>query len=408
MKNSPHAHPFQMALPEEIKAGKTTDVYFVRTLEILKAKGLDRRKGLAEFTTGELPREWPWAVFCGLEEVVHLMEGIPVDLYALPEGTLFPARDRDGIRVPVMLIEGGYGRFCLYETPMLGLICQATGVATQAARIRQAAGSALVLAFGTRRMHPAIAPMLDRASFLGGCDAVSNVLGAGRIGEVPMGTMPHALIISFGDGKRAWAAFDQVMPASVPRIALVDTYSDEKQEALEAAQLLGKRLEGVRLDTPGSRRGNFAELVREVRWELDLRGYRKVRIVVSGGIDEEKIPALTRAGAGGFGVGTALSNAPTVDFAMDLVEIEGRPCAKRGKFSGRKMPWGCPRCLGYRVLPAGGKQRGSHAAPSCLACHRKMRPMYQQVLRQGRLVAKLPSPSAIRSTVLNQLRRRDA
>src|SRR5207247_8609745 len=95
-------------------------------------------------------------------------------------------------------------------------------------------------------------------------------------------------------------------------------------------------LPGVRPDTPPCRRGNCAAIVREGRWELDLRGHKDAKIYVSGGLDETSIPALAEAGADGFGVGTSLSNAPTVDFAMDIVEREGKPAAKRGQFGGRK------------------------------------------------------------------------
>ncbi|MBI3323624.1 MAG: nicotinate phosphoribosyltransferase [Candidatus Omnitrophica bacterium] len=397
---------FHVASPGEIRAGEVTDVYFARTLEILRRKGLDRKRGLAEFTAGELPGGWPWAILCGLEEVAALFEGLPVDVTALPEGTLFAPKDETGVRVPVLTVEGPYGSYCLQETPALGLLCQATGATTKAARIRLLAGRAQVLAFGSRRMHPAIAPMLERASYLGGCDGVSNIVGARLLGIEPSGTMPHALVVCFGDQGKAWAAFDQVMPRSVRRVALIDTYSDEKEEALKAAQLLGERLDGVRLDTPGSRRGNFPDLVREIRWELDLRGFRKVKIMVSGGIDEEEIPALVRAGADGFGVGTAISNAPTVDFAMDLVEMEGRPCAKRGKLGGRKMVWRCPRCLSYRVLPAGrGAGAGAGAAARCGRCRRRLEPMLQPLLRKGRRVGRAPAVKAIRAMVLGQLKK---
>lgn len=393
--------PFHIASPEEIRRGEVTDVYFVRTLAVLKAKGLDRKVGYGEFTVGELPSYWPWGVFCGLEEAISLMEGIPVDLYALPEGTIFPARDPSGVRVPVMAVEGPYGAYCLYETPLLGLTCQATGVATKAARIRMAAGKGTVLAFGTRRMHPAIAPMLDRASYIGGCDGVSNVAGAEAIGKEPRGTMPHALIVAFGDPKAAWKAFDEVIPSSVPRVALVDTYSDEKSEALMAAEVLGKKLAGVRLDTPGSRRGDFADLIREVRWELDLRGFQQVAIIVSGGLDEDQIPALRAAGAAGFGVGTSISNAPTVDLAMDLVELEGKPCAKRGKFGGRKIPLRCPGCLTFHVVPI--FRAGKVPEERCPSCKKPMKPIFERFLKGGKRVAKVPSMDAIRSQVLAQL-----
>ena len=39
-----------------------------------------------------------------------------------------------------------------------------------------------------------------------------------------------------------------------------------------------KDLFAVRLDTPGSRRGNFPDIIREVRWEMDSRGYQNVKI----------------------------------------------------------------------------------------------------------------------------------
>lgn len=395
---------FHVASGDEIKRGGTTDIYFVRTQKVLTAKGLATRHAHAEFTVGALPDGWPWAVFCGLEEIVTLLEGVPVDVAALPEGTIFPATDYYGVRVPVVTIAGPYGNYCAYETPALGLICQATGVATKAARVRRAAGTAHLLAFGTRRMHPAIAPLLDRASYVGGFDGVSGLSGARLLGIEPRGTMPHALIVALGNAAAAWKAFDDVMPAKVPRVALVDTYADEKADALAAADLLGKALAGVRLDTPASRRGNFPEIIREVRWELDLRGFTHVQIFVSGGLDETMIPALAAAGATGFGVGTAVANAPTIDFAMDLVELDRRPCAKRGRFGGRKQAWRCTACGGSGYPAGGWVVRPIHETRvRCPACGRRTQGLLQPVLRRGRLVRTLPTPTQIRERVLKQL-----
>lgn len=388
---------FYVATDEEIKSGKATDIYFIRTKRILEAKGLNKVRVVAEVTPSKLPERWPWAILCGTEEVARLFEGIPIDVYSMPEGTLFFTRDRKGLRVPVMFIEGPYGDFCVYETPMLGLLCQATGVATKAARVKKAAGDCLVVSFGTRRMHPALAPMIDRAAYIGGLDAVSNVVGAEAIGQKPVGTMPHALIIVMGDQVRAWKAFDEVVEPDVPRVALVDTYYDEKVEAIMAAEALGKKLFAVRLDTPGSRRGDFAEIIREVRWELDIRGYKHVKIFLSGGLDEYSIPRLKKAGAEAFGVGTSISNAPVVDFAMDIVEIGGRPCAKRGKLGGKKQLWRCWDCMADLVAPFG------HEGPKCPDCGGEMEPLLRPLIKEGKIVAKLPRPSEIRQYVLEQL-----
>ncbi|HEY4705546.1 MAG TPA: nicotinate phosphoribosyltransferase, partial [Thermoplasmata archaeon] len=325
---------FYVATPEEIRSGQTSDIYFFRTLDVLKKAGKDRVRVLMETTAQALPNGWPWAVFAGLEETVNLLRGRKVDLWALPEGTVFPPMTPRGIPVPVLYIEGPYGEFCIYETPVLGFLCEASGIATKSARVRVAAGERRVISFGVRRMHPALAPLIERCVYLGGLDSVTTPLGAAMLGKEPMGTMPHALTIVMGGPREAFAALQRHLEKRVPRIALVDTYYDEKTEAILAAEEI-KDLAGVRLDTPASRRGNFASIVREVRWELDLRGHKDAKIYVSGGLDEASIPALAAAGADGFGVGTALSNAPSVDFAMDIVEREGKPAAKRGKFGGR-------------------------------------------------------------------------
>src|SRR2546428_4144380 len=220
------------------------------------------------------------------------------------------------------------------------MLCQASGIAPKAARIRKLANGKQALSSGVRRMHPGIAPPIERSVTIGGLDAITTPLGADLLGVPAMGTMPHALVIVMGGPREAFGAVHKYLEAKIPRIALVDTYYDEKTEALMAVEAIPD-LSGVRLDTPASRRGNFAAIVREVRWELDLRGHKDVKIIVSGSVDEKSIPALLEAGVDGFGVGTSLSNAPTIDFALDLVEVDGKPAAKRGKFRGRED---LPRC----------------------------------------------------------------
>jgi nicotinate phosphoribosyltransferase len=390
---------FHHATDEEIKRGLTTDIYFSRTKQIIEAKKLDRLNALAEVTSGKLPGGWPWGVLCGIEEVAHLFEGVPVDVYAMAEGSIFYPADCSGFREPVMFIDGPYGDYCLLETPMLGLICQASGAASRAARIKRVAGEKAVVAFGIRRMHPALSPMLDRAAYIGGFDGVSSLKGAEIIGEKPMGTMPHALIIMFGNQVEAWKAFDEVISSDVPTVALVDTYYDEKIESIMAAEALKDRLYGVRLDTPGSRKGNFVEIIREVRWELDVRGYKNVKIFVSGGLDEETVKVLGEAGAEAFGVGTAVSNAPVVDFAMDIIGLEGRLVAKRGKLGGKKQVWRCPECLVDTVLPFDSPK------PECPECGGETEPMLKPLIEGGKIVAELPEPREIRGYVLEQIKK---
>jgi nicotinate phosphoribosyltransferase len=382
---------FYIASEDDIRKGRTSDIYFFRTMEILEKEGKDRARVYGEFTAPSLPQDWEWGVFAGLEEAVRLLEGHEVALWAAPEGTVFAPRTPRGIPVPLMAIEGPYGEFAIYETPALGLICQASGIATKAGRVRKAAGERRVISFGIRRMHPALAPMIERSVYVGGLDAITTPLGGEILGKEPVGTMPHALTIILGGPKEAFTAMHKHLRKDVPRIALVDTYWDEKAETLVALEAIPE-LAGVRLDTPSSRRGNFANIVREIRWELDTRGYKNVKIYVSGALDEHKIPELLEAGAEGFGVGTSLSNAPSIDFAFDLVEVEGKPAAKRGKFGGRKNPYRCDACLTIEV-----------DVEACPRCGAKMRPLFRKYLSKGKLVEDLPKIDAIREYTLGQL-----
>src|SRR6266705_2899672 len=363
---------FYIATADEIRAGRTTDLYFVRTLDILKKAGRSRANVVAEVTTGALPNDWPWGIFCGLEEVVHLLEGKAVSLWALPEGSVFPPKTPRGVPIPVLTLEGPYEDWALYETPLLGLICQASGIATKAARIRKLANGKQVLSFGVRRMHPGIAPLIERSVTIGGLDAITTPLGAELLGVPATGTMPHALVIVMGGPREAFAAVHKYLEAKIPRIALVDTYYDEKTEALMAV----------------------AAILREVRWELDLRGHKDVKVFVSGRVDEQSIPALLEAGADGFGVGTSLSNAPTIDFAMDIVEVDGTPAAKRGKFGGRKDLQRCPKDGTYEI-----------GAKTCPVCGSKMAPAYVRYLDRGRATASLPTLAEIRERTLHETQR---
>jgi nicotinate phosphoribosyltransferase len=248
-------------------------------------------------------------------------------------------------------------------------------------------------------MHPAPAPMIDRSAYIGGCDGVSVIESAEFLGEKPTGTIPHALILVVGDPVEAFKVFDEVVDKDVLRIALVDTFGDEKFEALDAAEALGDRLFAVRLDTPSSRRGDFKRIFEEVRWELDLRGYQHVKLVASGGIDEYSIAELNEV-ADSYGVGTSISNAPVIDFSMDIIEIEGSPIAKRGKMSGVKRVLKCSKCSARRIIPIGL----TDASPVlCCMCAGEMSDLLKPLIQQGRIARDLPSPQDIRSYVLDQL-----
>jgi nicotinate phosphoribosyltransferase len=362
---------YDIVTEEELTEGLATDAYFERTEEIMQGEDVNPHVVADIGEEVETPH-----VFVGLKDVAHLLEGQNVDLYALPEGSLFES-------APAMRLEGEYLEFGRYETAILGFICRASAVASATARVKAAAGDVPVVSFGTRREHPSTAAMIERSAHIGGADGVSNVAGAEAVGLEASGTMPHALVICMSDQTRAWKAYDEHVAEDVPRIMLCDTYEDEKKESIEAAEALGDALDSVRLDTTGSRRGNMREIVEEVRWELDIRGYDDVGIFVSGGIGVEEVLEL-RDVADGFGVGGSIASVPPVDFSLDIVEVEGELAGKRGEKSGKKEVYRDDE--GEHVVPANESEKSD----------------YVQILDDGEIVHEFDMDEA-RERVLSNL-----
>jgi len=313
---------FHAATHEEIEKGWTTDIYFVRTRDLLNYMGLAQTEVTAEIFAS---RE---GLFAGSEEVLYLLRNAGVQVWSLPEGEKMAKKE------VVMRIKGPYGNFGIFETPILGMLASASGWASAARRCKEAAGERTLLCFGARHLHPAVAPVMERAAVLGGADGCSCILGALLLKRRPSGTVPHAAFLIAGDTVKLARAYNDFVTADEPRIILVATFKDEAEEALRVARALGEKLFGVRLDTPAERGGVTPELVREVRARLDQGGFKSVQIVVSGGLDPERISLLAEAGADAFGVGSYIARSPAIDMTMDLKEIGDEAVAKRGRIPG--------------------------------------------------------------------------
>jgi len=311
---------------DEILSGDTADVYFIRAQQILRHENLNPIVTVEVFTSRE-------GVLCGLREALALLQKVlpsEAEVWALEEGSTMGAKE------VVLRITAPYASFGLYETAVLGMLAHQSGWATAASRCVEAAQGIPVVSFGARHVHPRVSSRLEYATIVGGFAGCATPAGA-RLGDVsPTGTIPHAMILVFGDTVEATKAFDRHIAPEVNRVALVDTFKDEAEESLRVATALGDKLWGVRLDTPGERGRVTPDLVKEVRARLDQAGYEHVRIVVSGGIDAERIRLFVEKGApvDAFGVGSAVSSAPPIDFTADIKAIEGKPVAKRGRIPG--------------------------------------------------------------------------
>jgi len=310
------------ATHEEIKNGATTDIYFIRTMDILKSMGMERKIVVAEIFAR---RD---GVFAGLEDVKTLLKGKDIEFWSIEEGEFFKAKE------PIMVIKGPYEEFGAYETVILGMLASSSGWATASNEIKEACGDKSFLCFGARHLHPAVAPCMERAAIVGGASGASCILAAKEINIEPSGTLPHAAMLIAGDTELIAKNYDELMPLEHKRIVLVDTFKDEVEESIRIAKLLRDRLFGVRVDTPSERGGVTAGLIRELRAKLDYEGFENVKIFVSGGLKPDKIRELSAAGADSFGVGSYISSASPIDMTMDLKEVDGKLIAKRGRIPG--------------------------------------------------------------------------
>jgi len=309
---------------EAVLSGETADVYFPRTIEVLRGEGLNPMATMEVFASRA-------GILCGIEEVKALLTRVlpegNCEVWALPEG------EPMGRKEVVLRITAPYQSYGLYETAICGILAHCSGWATAARECVEAAQGIPVVSFGARHVHPSVAGVMDYSAIIGGCSGCSSVAGANLAGIKPSGTMPHALILIMGDTVKATLAFDKHMPKEIPRVSLVDTFKDEAEESLRVANELGEILSSVRLDTPSERGSVTIDLVKEVRARLDLAGFKHVRIFVSGGINVERIKQFIKEDApvDSFGVGSYVTSAKPIDFTADLHEIEGKPIAKRGR-----------------------------------------------------------------------------
>jgi len=311
----------------DVISGDTADVYFARTIDILKREDLNPKAIMEVFGSRG-------GVLCGIEEVKSLLtEVLPAgerEVWALNEGDMMQGKEI------VLRITAPYRSYGLYETAIAGILAHCSGWATAARECADAAGKVPLISFGARHVHPSVAGIMDYAAVVGGCVGSSSISGARLAGIEPSGTMPHALIIIVGDTVKATMLFDQHMPPEIPRVSLVDTFKDEAEESLRVAEVLREKLQSVRLDTPSERGGVTVDLVKEVRARLDVAGFSNVGIFISGGINPERIAHFLEKGApiNGFGVGSYISGARPIDFTADLHEVDGKPIAKRGRIPG--------------------------------------------------------------------------
>jgi nicotinate phosphoribosyltransferase len=338
--------PAIFRLPEvRIRDGYYSDAYFNFTKELLEAENHRPRVLMQVFQKRE-------SLLGGIDEAIAVIrrccgeyrDGRWADGWNELEVHALYEADAIAPRETVMTIEGDYALFAHLETVYLGALARRTLVMRNVRAVVEAAQGKAILFMPARHDHWLVQTGDGWAAHEAGAIGVSTDANASWWGGRGVGTVPHALIAAYdGDTVAAARAFASRYGGTMNVTVLADFENDSVRTAVAVADALGDVLWGVRLDTSeslvdralqeeGGPPGVNPELVRRVRAALDDAGHQRVRIVASGGFDAEKIARFEAEGVpvDAYGVGSSLVRGNN-DFTADVVQVNGRPCAKVGR-----------------------------------------------------------------------------
>jgi nicotinate phosphoribosyltransferase len=341
--------PSVFRLPvDKIREGYYTDAYFNYAKRLLEERGRHPTVTMQVFQKHD-------SVLGGIDEAIAVLKECSghsteagwelgwdeLEVHALHEGDAIAPWET------VMTIEGDYSLFAHLETVYLGCMARRSLVMRNVREVVDAAAGKPILFFPARHDHWLVQTGDGWAAHVAGAIGVSTDAQASWWGGRGVGTVPHALIAAYnGDTVAAARDFAELFSDEMNVTVLVDFENDSVRTSLEVADALGDRLWGLRLDTSDrivdralwhdmgeeEPTGVTPTLVERVRHALDAAGHERVKIVVSGGFDAEKIRAFEDLGApvDSYGVGSSLLRGQN-DFTADVVRVEGRDCAKAGR-----------------------------------------------------------------------------
>lgn len=291
-----------------------------------------------------------YAVACGLEQVIEYVNNIKFeeedisylrslnkfdenflnmlrtfkftgDIYSVPEGTIvFPQE-------PILTVKARLIEAQFIETAILCILNHQTLIATKTSKIIYNANGAPVAEFGLRRAQgPDAAIYGARAAMIAGCSSTSNVLTGQMFDVAVSGTHSHSWVMSFPSELESFRAYANLYPDNC--LLLVDTYDTLKSGVPNAITIFreliasGHQPIGIRLDS-----GDLAYLSRCARKMLDDAGFKAVKIVASGDIDEIILRSLEQQDAkiDSWGIGTKLitsDGVPSLGGVYKLSAIE--------------------------------------------------------------------------------------
>lgn len=307
--------------------GETADIGLARSLEIIKAAGIDRSV-TTEVSAGRA------GTLCGMDQVRGLLEKVMSrersEVWALEDGDDFQKGEI------VLRITAPFKDYMLYETAYLGFLARCSGWAAAARECVGAARSVPVVNLGASSTYPTVAGFMEYSSVIGGCQHINTLTGATLAGMEATGALSASLFSTLGSQELALAALKQHALPKERLILPVGIWKGPAEESLSMARDLGGKLHAVKLSVQNQCRGVTPDLVKEVRASLNAAGFTEVLIFVSGDLTPDAIKGFLDSGApvDYFGVEGYISNGPPISFQTAVCQVDSTLIARPGCYAG--------------------------------------------------------------------------
>lgn len=342
---------FKFNFDSKIKSGYYSAVYFAKTTKIVKKYINHKQNCTMQFTFfGDEPVK-----VCGIEESVQLLETM-LSQKDFKKIKIFGVNDGDIVkpRTSVLLIQGPYYLFGIYENVIDGILARRSSVCNNCYKLLQIVDANKVLFMADRTDDYSIQKYDGYSAYIGG---IRNFVTPASVEYLKnfkdvnvSGTIPHALIQQFnGNLASALNAYAKTFKND-KLVALIDYHNDVENEIINLSKSGVKKIDFIRIDTSKNivdfslqRRfknwklnkkmyGVNPYLVNIARKTLDKCGYKNTKIIVSSGLNVDSIKKFIKAKSpiDSYGVGSSLI-IKNVHFSADLVMNGNKPESKYGR-----------------------------------------------------------------------------
>ncbi len=329
---------FETPSKKDICNGKISD--HCNLLSLLTLEKIHKENSIIclEAHVSNFPNEIEKAHFFGLHDFIRLLKGKDVQVYSIEPGHEFFENE------PVINLIGYAKDLAMIKSTLTGILAFHSTVVTKCAHLKKIAGNKPIYFFGLRKLHPSHIMQYLEATYAGGFEINATDLAKQIDPNLEISDcQEHVSNIIADDLIESWRAFIKISEQYGGIYIVLDNFSDTVTEAKFAIEKFKHEIKGFLVDTSRTRRGDIVQILKELKWYLNLYSKKEVKIGLTGGVDSNIIKN-TKDILSSFGVGLNIVSGYIFDFSFQIVEVDSKPKSKIGVFPGRKNVYYCKNC----------------------------------------------------------------